>query len=459
VHRALKQLHRMAPPAPQNTDWQISQSIQAEGKSLEQPTRATLLAALAQLAAVAPDEARLLCDRYERNQTATAVSLRMGISEAELYRRQQHAIDLLTALVRGEEGTQRAQVQAQALARLEASTYNHLIGVDEHLARLQRLLEDPHGSPLICVTGLGGIGKTALVDNLMRRMVMQNRVQGLAWITARQQSYGLDGAIVATHLPVLSGTRLLQALWDQLLPHLPAPLHPDGPPLGELELQLRELPERIVVIDNLETAADLAGLMPLLRRLAQPVKFVLTSREQMLASGTLYQYPLTSLSREHALALLRSEAQVQNLPALVEASEDQLSRIYEVAGGHPLALRLIVGQLHRNALPDVLRSMQQVNSASSENLYAYIYEQSWLQLDATARSVLLAMPQAAASGATCDFVAAITGLPPAQVQEGMAQLVKQNLVERRGGLESSRYTLHSLTLTFVQTNVLRQRGQ
>jgi hypothetical protein len=412
--------------------------------------------ALERLAANAPHAAHLLQERYVRNRTAADVAVSLGVSDAEFYRRQQQAIDLLTAVVQRDEAVQFAGRQAKVLGHLEPQSYNQLVGAEAHLNRLQELVADRKSNPLICITGLGGLGKTALADGLVRRMLARGELDGAAWITARQRMYALDGSIFASSTPVLSNGRLLSALWDQLLPHLPAPLDPTGPALGELEVLLRHLGRTLVVVDNLETAEDVGDLVPLLRRLAQGVRFLLTSRHTLLAGGNLYQYPLPPLSREHALELLRGEAQAQNLPDLANAPDDELDRIFDVVGGHPLALRLVVGQLQLRALPEVLAALEQGDTASAEMLYSFIYAHAWAELDGNARSVLLALPQAPPTGASSTFLAAITGLPLPVVQESLSGLVKRNLVERRGGLALSHYTIHGLTRTFLQTHVLRR---
>ncbi len=456
VHRALKAFQHAPASSQPLAGLRLVHARQSIGADLLEAERAVLLAALTQLAEQAPQAAQLLHQRFVQNQTAAAVAIALDVSDAEFYRRQQHAIDLLAGVVQEQEEALWGRARVQALARLETPTYNQLIGVEECLDHLQQLLLDDAGSALICVTGLGGLGKTALVDALLRRMVDQNCLWHLAWVTARQRNFALDGELSALRLPTLSSARLVEALWDQLLPHLPSPAAPlEGDRLGELELHLRNLPHSVVVIDNLETAEDLAGLLPLLRRLAHPLKFLLTSRRQLLAGGHVYHYPLRALSREHALELVRSEARIRNLPAVYSADDESLGRIYTVVGGHPLALRLVVGQLHLRSLPEVLGEMACADMAGVENLYAFIYEQGWRQLDETARCVLLAMPQAAAAGAAADFLAAITGLPLPAVKQGLAQLVKLSLVDRRGDLESSRYSIHGLTRTFLLANVLR----
>lgn len=455
IHRALKALHHPVTGKQPLGDLQLFQEAHAHIGDGHRAMAAVLDSALEELHRHHPDAATLLHARYVQNRTAADVASKLDVSDAELFRRQQRAIGLLAAIVRQREDERVSQARALAFGRLEAPTYAVLVGAEPHLDTLQQLLSATDSSPLICITGLGGVGKTALADALIRRLIDQGRVSRLAWVTARQRTFRLDGTFAEAQQPALARPALIEALWNQLLPELPAPANCESEAvIGELEVAFRTLQRTVAVVDNLETAVDLSDLLPVLRRLAHPVKFVLTTRESPFGEGYVYHYPLRELSVEDAAELIRREARARNVPDLVDAGEDDLRRIVDLVGGHPLALRLIVGRALVHALDDVLAEVRQAEGKSVENLYTHIYWRTWQSLGDVERDVLLAMSQVAPGGGTLELLGIITQLPAEALRDALARLVAVNLVDRRGDRQLSRYSIHSLTRTFLLRQVL-----
>ena len=126
-----------------------------------------------------------------------------------------------------------------------------------------------------------------------------------------------------------------------------------------------------------------------------------------------------------------------------------------MTGGNPLALRLVVGQAHVHALGDVVDDLQRGRGQRSEALYTYIYRRAWENLDQATRAVLLLMPLVAEQGTDLAYLASMSGRETSDLRSALEELVALSLVDRRGGLQESRYTIHSLTRTFLHEQVLR----
>jgi len=67
--------------------------------------------------------------------------------------------------------------------------YRRLIGRDPVLERLVTELGSKSGAPLVVLSGLGGIGKTALAYAVLRRVVQTDRYHGLVWAIAKQEEF------------------------------------------------------------------------------------------------------------------------------------------------------------------------------------------------------------------------------------------------------------------------------
>jgi len=456
VHALLSQWHKDQIDFALGEDSYLLRKVQHErSSSAHSASRRLLELGLAALAVEQPQTVHLLRLRFLSGEKVGAVARKLAVAESTLYKLQQRAVDALTTSLLSLEAQARAARRALLEQRLERPTYVELIGVESQLDRLLALLIAPGPPWLIALEGLGGIGKTTLADALLRRSLSRSDFVDVGWVSARTTQLNLGGGLQPPAKPALTTSALLEALVDQLLTDDPKPPRlTDEKALALLQTRLHQSPH-LIVIDNLETVVDVATLLPVLRTLVGPTKFLLTSRQNLYAEADVYHASVPALSTADALRLVRHEAGLRNLPALAAADDDDLCPLVETVGGNPLALRLVVGQMHVHALDVVLADLTAARGATIENLYTFIYRRAWDNLDEWARHALLAMPVAAQHGATLPFLNAITGLDDEALRTALDHLVALTLVDSRGDLHERRYTIHNLTRTFLQQQVAK----
>jgi DNA-binding SARP family transcriptional activator len=340
------------------------------------------------------------------------------------------------------------------LSRLDPLPDQQLFGIEAVKAALKAVLEAQQRSWLIAIDGIGGIGKTTLASTLIHDLVSSERFHNIGWVSAKQEEFAPEVGIRKTGKPALDADTLIATLLDQLLeqPHLAASPQEKRLLLTRL---LKEQPH-LIVIDNLETVIDYQSLLPTLRHLANPGKFLLTSRFSLKANTDVFCYSLNELSRQDTLTFLRHEAQSRGINALAEAHVRQLESIYEVVGGNPLALKMVIGQISFLPLSHVLESLQQARGQKVDQLYTYIYWQAWHMLTETSRQLLLTLP--IVPDGTFEELMAISELPPDNLIAALQQLIALSLVIVEGDLEARIYRLHRLTETFLLNEVLKWEG-
>ena len=405
-----------------------------------------------------PVYASVLRLRFLDKLSVLQVVNQLHLGESTVYAHQRAAIDKLAEIVLMQEAQVQAEIQSRLASRLPLALYSRLIGAEESLEQLLAVVRTPGPPWLISIEGMGGIGKTSLADALLRRVARLGLFDDIGWVSTQLAQLKLDGEILhideAAHTP----QQLVRQLMGKLMPEAVEPGGlTDVQARNLLQTRLHEVPH-FIVIDNLETMADLEAVVPALQELADPTKFVLTTRESLYREQGVFSVPVHELSEEHALLLIRQEARLTNLPQVEAADDAELAPIYETVGGNPLALRLVAGQLHIHPLHVVLRALRAAYGKPAANLYTFIYRHAWDNLDDTCRQAFLSMALVGPDGDSLDYIAEISSVELGKLHTAIQTLVTLNLIDARGGLNDRRYSLHGLTRTFLLEQVAKWIG-
>lgn len=453
VHQALRKWHKANSKGSPIDYLCLFQQARHQGQNTRRATNQVIINALQVLELERPQDARLLREHFIDERTVAQIANQLNISQELIYKRQRLAIEHLSEVLYEMEQKTIAQRQRALEKQLNPPTYQELIGVSEHLGHLRDILVSPESPWIISISGIGGIGKTSLADALMRQIIRQGSYHEFGWVSAQRNYFNLGGSIKDVQVPALTVDALVEALVGQLLGLGRGELSSEQT-LAALENRLKESPH-LIVIDNLETLLDLETLLPTLRRLANPSKFLLTSRKSLYTETNVYHFTLPQLSETNVLQLIRAEARQRHLPHLVEASDEVLSPIYATVGGNPLAVRLIVGQSHIHHLSAVLDDLTQARGEKAENLYRYIYRRAWDNLDEVTRQVFLFMPLMAPQGDSFEHLQIMSQLGTNELRGGLELLATLNLVDVTRHLNEWQYSIHHLTRSFLQEQVLK----
>jgi len=453
VYTALKSWHEASTQASPLDYLQLFQQARLGGISnARQATNEILLEALESLAVEHKKEADLLRRHFLDEMVMHAVANWLNVGESTAYRKQQEAINRLALIVQAKEARAREVYQNGLEKRLKLPPEVQLFGVEEHLNSLLDVLASAEPIWLISIEGLGGIGKTALANALVRQPGLMSRFANIAWVSAKQQEFLPNIGFEQETSPTLTGDSLTDILLEYFDNTIPLTQSPQEKRITLTRL-LKKVPY-LIVIDNLETVVDYQTLLPALRQLANPSKFLVTSRHSLRAYPDVFCLSLTELNQIETFRFIRYEAKVRGLPMLAGALEAELQSIYEVVGGNPLALKLVIGQISVLPLSRVLDSLKQARGKKIDDLYIYIYWQAWHMLDPASQQTLLVMPLA--QDGTLDQLLILSQLELDDLSHALQQLASLSLMEIRGdGLEERRYTIHHLTETFLLNEAIK----
>lgn len=452
VHAVLRQWHHASPAVSPLDALCLYQQALIETGNVRQATNQVILGALNLMGHDHREHAQLLRLRFLDQMTMAMVANQLNVAEGTAYKRQKEAIGYLATQLYELEQQTRQQNQAGLEQRLNLPVGTPLFGVTPFLDDLLSIATQPRPPWLISIEGLGGIGKTALANALVREISLLSQFQRIGWVSAKPHDFHPTLSMdVLKSQPTVSLDKVIATLLEQLSPGEALPTSPQDR-LAALHRLLKSN-SYFIIIDNLETVADHQALVPTLAKLANPSCFVLTSRHSLHAYPDVYCLTVPPLSLDDAVALLRNEADLRRIPALATAPAEQLTSIYDVVGGNPLALKLVAGQMRLLPLTHILANLQQTRGKPIEALYTFIYWQSWHLLDQTAQQTLLAMPVAGPRGSTLDYLATVSGLSVAALSAIINELISRSLLEVNGTLDDRRYAIHRLTETFLLTEV------
>lgn len=442
VHAALQRYGKRAKAAPALQALQYYQLVCAQpsrsGRRTLPSVESFLRRSLRQFRAEQPAHASLLIQRFVEQVPAKEIAHRQAISQETVNRNQQRAIHMFADWLLAQEAAARQQRQAELLASLPPASFAELAGVRALQKKLGSLLSSDQLPWVICVTGIGGIGKTALATQAVRSLLPDMRYDRVLWLRA-------------TESEPLTQEPLLAALSKKLLPAtLPASLR-----LSAMQQALKNTPT-LIVLDDVDSELGDPAWVDWLHTFTKPSRFLVCSRQRPATLARAYVLPVSELTAKAALDLISMQAREVGLEHALPAIRRHADEIYARTGGNPLALKLAVGLLHSWPLSSVLEALHERSHADVDAVYTGIYQASWQALSAQGRRLLLAMPLVGSEGASLAQLRAISGMGAAGLRNAIHELHQRSLLEATGDAENKRYAIHQLTRSFLRTQILNE---
>lgn len=329
---------------------------------------------------------------------------------------------------------------------------DRLYGVENYVSQLKRYL-DAKDIWLISVVGSGGVGKTSVVEKLVREYGAESGFVNVAWVTAKRTYYRIESqSKESLNESAVNINTLVSNIADQLQIILP-PSSIDDDRFQYLQNALKKAPY-LVVIDNLETLQEYIQLIHRfdahnLKNNLIPSKIILTSREKIQEKNYLLrEIELTGIDLQSTLQLIRYKG--DHIERIALAKDDELLPIYTVSQGIPLIILLIVNLIATNqqlALSQIIE-----NVLAEKVLYSYLYEETLSSISDDAFHTLRTMSRFDASSAVRHEDLKINSkLNDTDFNDAISECIKYSLIQNISSLTSSpRYLIHSILYKFLR---------
>jgi nucleoside phosphorylase len=326
--------------------------------------------------------------------------------------------------------------------------YFPLPGREEQLRQLLTAFHNPLGSPAIVIDGLGGLGKTAFAVELARRALQLQLFEKVVGDSAKQEQFSSEG-IVRIGEATLDFHTLPDTIARQLDHWEIATLRPEEKLVRMAQL-LRQH-RYLLIVDNLESVDNAQKLVAELRGFLGGSRALITSRQKVRHDFVL-PLSLRGLDQDDALFFIEHDLQQRGGDQLLRAPREKLVEICQVTGGAPLALKLVVAQAMFLDIDFVLRQLKQ----ASDNIYSFIFRQSWEQLSSTAQLILIYIGRTVTTTVSWEELAEIgIAKQEHELRAAVRQLVDYSLLDVYTFAGQVRYGIHQLTRQFINSDLPR----
>jgi len=345
---------------------------------------------------------------------------------------------------------------------LPSQRYASFVGREKAMHEIMAALQPTKPRRIIAIDGFGGVGKTAITQEIVQRSMKKNDFYLPIWQSAKPEIFTGGGVRKVDSTTVD---------FEQLLTNITSNL-------GYVEVhQMKTIQDKrklfrevineenyLVVIDNLETMQESEMLVNDLDGLFDSnsnTKAIITTRKQVREFSHVKPFQLKGLELDESLEFLRVYAAEKPRANEIIASvdEDKLVTIYERTEGHPLAMELIVGKLEGGfSIDRILIELKKVNFKNCESgetiyhqFYKFILGDSWDKLSELAQTLLINIGEFnLTAGAKIDDLISVSELTLSEVEDATSQLIRWSLVKSHGIENKRTFLLHPFTYLFVQ---------
>jgi hypothetical protein len=328
--------------------------------------------------------------------------------------------------------------------------YRAVVGRSAYVTRIADLLRDESGLPTVVISGLGGIGKTAVAREVVKAVSSDGSFQKTAWSSAKLEAF--EGTSIVPLLESIDWLTMLITIAEQLGITLPKQVNQ-----ALVAEKIREVVHEqacLIVLDNLETLETAHAVARECYALLMPPsdthhsKILITSRKRLTALEYVVDEPLAGLAYEDSLQLLREEATRRSADAILNATPALLGEIHEVTGGMPLALILIVSQALLK-IPIDTELVRLRGAADERQLYQFIYMELWRNVTPEAQKLLVGAAKFPSPAQRLHVIAA-SRIQERNFDNAVSELFQCCLLDVTGNESRiQRYGMHSMTRWFV----------
>lgn len=312
------------------------------------------------------------------------------------------------------------------------------IGRNQLLAQVQQALESR--SYIVSLDGLGGVGKSALAIELVRRLYRGNRYQFIISLSAKNKVW-----LQHTHTRPANFSGFTEFIIEiaKVLDISTENKTPDD--LKKEVIQLMVGVDGLLLIDNIEEIKDTSIFEFLQNEIPEPVKVLVTSRVSRNLGARTIAVP--EMIYDEAVTLLHQELERIDYTNYINERDD-VEEIIKATGHLPLAIKWAASLAVKcTSLKQVSSQLRLYDSTKREFLdfcFATMYD----ELSETSREIALLCPYLGENWNAITLSIALDQ-PISKVERAIQELEDRGILFNSSPSHEGEYSVLPLTLEFL----------
>ena len=267
---------------------------------------------------------------------------------------------------------------------------HEFIGRDREIERILLSLSKVHRNYLIKITGVGGVGKSALAIEAASRCIEESKknrpnrnedlcFDAVVWTSAKKERLNLDKIEGLNH-----ARDTLQHIYADVLRIVDPERYKMTPDKEKLKAEtVRCLSSKrvLLVIDNMETIDDV-NVYDFLEDLPEPSKAIITDRRITEDNANMHVH-LGHLSETETIELIDSHCRSIE----VNFTNEEKNDIATQTGGNPLAVIWTIGQVAATG-SSVADIISRLTKSDSKHVLEYLFNVSFQHTSPVSRLIL-----------------------------------------------------------------------
>ncbi len=358
-----------------------------------------------------PEYSNILHERYLKRKSALLISQTLFLSKDQVNRYKRTGLNLLSEFMIAEEKNLRYAINNDLLKSIPYFD-NVFFGHADDENFIYKFLNDKSEKNKLVITGIGGIGKSTILNKTMRNYFKSNnRYNNIIWIRIPNDT--------------IDKLKLVE-----LLNHY---------------IEDQQILNTVLIIDNINLKVEFQIIDNYLKnKKIINSKIVFTSRYRPIKNNDYDELWISEIEKHEYYLYL-------NKISKFSISENQIyDQIYNLIGGNPLAIK-ITNSLFNIFSPEVIiDNFYKLKINTIEDMFNFIFLKAWETLNNNAKACLLLIPIFKDTPITIYQIAKISGIDVIDVISAISVLYERSLIEVRGGFDQKQYGIHYLTYTFLK---------
>ncbi len=328
---------------------------------------------------------------------------------------------------------------------LPTPTFEKFIGRTETIMKVIKALENKRIF-LIGISGVGGVGKSALAIKTARDLIEYKKIpfSYIIWVSAKKTYLTPEG--IKTETQVFSN---LNQLLDLILKitGFTEGLNLSFLAKKEFCLDVLSLEDFLIIVDNFETLSNPLEFLTFFEDIADHcnnTKIIITTRHQMGSSEKIIDLKEFSINEyEEFINYLCST----KFCISYQINQNNINKLWNFTGGLPLATEFIIGQISdRNQLDKILTKIESAD-ITKDNMLAFSYNESFVLLNENEKKVLFSI--ALIENPKLSPISFLTNLDEFDVEEVISKLKLISFVNEYYDNDETFYSILPLTRIFI----------